>query len=59
MVKKMKKKLSLFMLLGAMLNSVGCSTEVGSEEWCKELKQKPKLDWTNEEVKDFTKHCLI
>ncbi|WP_421870244.1 DUF3012 domain-containing protein [Motiliproteus sp.] len=37
----------------------GCSPEVGSKEWCAELKEKPKGDWTANEAKDFTKHCIL
>jgi hypothetical protein len=40
-------------LLGA------CSPEVGSDEWCGDMKQKPKGDWTANEAGDFTKHCLL
>ena len=44
---------SLATLLGA------CSPEVGSKEWCADLKQKPKGEWTANEAADFTKHCLL
>ncbi len=36
-----------------------CSPEVGSEEWCNDLKKKPKMEWTAEEAKNFTKHCIL
>ncbi|MGB1197603.1 MAG: DUF3012 domain-containing protein [Thalassotalea sp.] len=36
-----------------------CAPEVGSEEWCKQLKEKPKGDWSTTEAKDYTKHCLF
>ncbi len=36
-----------------------CSAEVGSEEWCNELKESNKADWTSREAKDFTKHCIF
>lgn len=36
-----------------------CSPEVGSEEWCSDLKEKPKGDWTANEAADFAKHCLL
>jgi len=36
-----------------------CSAEVGSEEWCNDLKEKDKADWTARETKDFTKHCIF
>jgi hypothetical protein len=40
-------------LLGA------CSPEVGSEEWCADMKQKTKAEWTANEAADFAKHCLL
>lgn len=36
-----------------------CSPKIGSEAWCKDLKEKPKGDWTATEAKDFTKHCIF
>jgi hypothetical protein len=38
---------------------VGCNPEVGSEQWCNNLKEKPKGDWTANEAKDFAKHCIL
>ncbi len=37
----------------------GCAPEVGSEKWCAQLKEKPKGDWTANELADYTKHCLF
>ncbi|MHC8491093.1 DUF3012 domain-containing protein [Thalassospira sp. SM2505] len=48
--------LSVLMVAGAVS---ACSPEVGSEEWCADLKEKPKGDWTANEAADFTKHCLF
>ena len=36
-----------------------CAPEVGSEDWCAQLKEKPKGDWTATEAKDYAKHCLF
>lgn len=36
-----------------------CAPEVGSEQWCANLKAKPKGDWTANEARDFLKHCVI
>jgi len=36
-----------------------CSPEVGSKEWCEDLKEKPKGDWSSNEAADFTKHCVF
>lgn len=37
----------------------GCSPKVGSEAWCKKMKETPKGDWTANEAADFAKHCLL
>lgn len=37
----------------------GCSPEIGSEAWCKQLKEKPKGDWTVNEARDYTRHCIF
>ena len=36
-----------------------CAPEVGSDKWCKAMKDKPKGDWTANEAADFAKHCLL
>ncbi|MDH5668844.1 MAG: DUF3012 domain-containing protein [Nitrospira sp.] len=36
-----------------------CAPEVGSERWCKNLKEKPKGDWSMNEAGNFTKHCIF
>ena len=37
----------------------GCAPEVGSEQWCKNMKEKDKGDWTMSETKDYAKHCIF
>lgn len=36
-----------------------CAPEIGSEEWCEDMKEKSKGDWTMTETKDYAKHCLL
>ena len=36
-----------------------CAAEVGSDDWCVDLKEKPKGDWTITESKDYAKHCIF
>ncbi|MCP4431243.1 MAG: DUF3012 domain-containing protein [Gammaproteobacteria bacterium] len=36
-----------------------CSPEIGSKEWCADLREKPKGDWSLNEAGDYTKHCLL
>ncbi|WP_035387345.1 DUF3012 domain-containing protein [Ferrimonas senticii] len=47
-------------LAGLLLIGVSaCSPEVGSEAWCKQMDKKPKGDWTANEARDYTKHCIF
>lgn len=36
-----------------------CAPEVGSEEWCAELKKTPKGEWKVDDVTNYAKHCLV
>ncbi|MDT3318652.1 DUF3012 domain-containing protein [Shewanella sp. SP1S2-4] len=36
-----------------------CSPEVGSDAWCKQMKDKPSGDWTANEAADYAKHCVF
>ncbi len=36
-----------------------CAPEIGSKEWCENLKEKSKGDWTITETKNYAKHCLF
>ena len=49
--------ISLTMLIGFTISA--CSPEVGSEEWCADMKEKGKGDWTANEAADFAKHCIL
>lgn len=37
----------------------GCTPDVGSESWCEDLKEKSKDEWTANEIKNYTKHCIF
>lgn len=53
---------SLLSLVGvaALVSFLGaCSPEVGSKEWCEEIKGKDKMDVTAQEAADFAKHCVF
>ncbi len=53
MIKSFLLSIGLMMLLSA------CAPEVGSEAWCKTMKEKPKGDWTANEAKDYAANCLF
>ena len=36
-----------------------CSPEVGSDEWCAAMKEKPRGEWSANELGDFTRHCVF
>ncbi len=58
----MNKTTSITMLALAALLAIplwGCAPEVGSDQWCANLKEKPAGDWSMNEAADFTKHCII
>ena len=55
-----RSRLFLVLVLSAALAlTAACSPEVGSEDWCKEMKDKPKGDWTANEAADFAKNCVL
>ena len=37
----------------------GCSPEIGSDEWCASMKDKPTGDWTQNETKEYAKNCIF
>lgn len=41
------------------LTVAACAPEVGSPEWCEQMKEKPKGDWTSNEAAEFAKNCLM
>ncbi len=50
-------KITTLILATFML--AACTAEIGSEEWCSDMKEKSKGDWTATEAKDFGKHCIF
>ncbi|OBU27624.1 DUF3012 domain-containing protein [Photobacterium kishitanii] len=50
---------TILILLGAVFLLSACSPTVGSEKWCKQLKEKAKGEWTANEAVEFTKNCII
>ena len=38
---------------------MACSPEVGSKEWCEDMKQKDKGQWTANDAAAFAKHCVF
>ena len=56
----MKKSILTISITGILLLFMAaCSPEVGSEAWCEKLSEKPKVDWTANETKEYAKNCLF
>ncbi len=55
----MKLVTECLLLLSISSMNLSCSPELGSEKWCIQLKEKPRGEWTVNEVGDYTKHCLF
>ena len=58
-MKTNKTPLPLLALITSILLLGACSPEVGSEAWCKAMKEKPKGEWTANELRDFAKSCMF
>ena len=41
------------------LTVTACAPEVGSPEWCEDMTEKDKGEWTGNEAADFAKHCIF
>ncbi len=46
-------------VLAESLFVAACEPEIGSQEWCNAMKEKDRGDWSVNEAKDFTKHCVL
>lgn len=47
------------LVLASALAVSACSPEVGSEEWCQDMREKEKGDWSANEAADYAKHCVL
>ena len=56
---KIRRVIPALALLSMLGFAAACEPEVGSEAWCNDLKEKPKGDWTANELADFAKHCVL
>jgi hypothetical protein len=53
---KMKR---IFFLLIVTFSLSACSPEIGSENWCSNMKEKSKGEWTANELSDYARHCAF
>ena len=51
--------LNTVFVLVAFSIAAACSPAVGSKEWCEDMKEKDKGQWTANDATDFAKHCVL
>ncbi len=51
--------LRLVITLASFAFLSACSPEVGNEEWCEDLKEKDKGEWTLNETAEYGKSCIF
>jgi hypothetical protein len=57
-----RMKLSKIAIACGLLVAIGCLAScypVGSEGWCRNMREKSKGDWTPNEAADFARHCIL
>ena len=54
-----KASLSVALALVVTMGLAACSPEVGSKEWCEDMDEKPKGDWTANEATEYAKSCIF
>jgi len=55
----LNKNISTSLLAVLLFILSACAPEIGSDEWCANMKEKSKANWTANEVADFAKHCIL
>jgi hypothetical protein len=58
-LKRPLKYIAGLAFLSSLTLLTACAPEVGSIEWCEAMEERPKGDWTANEVTDYAKHCII
>jgi len=56
---KFTRTVMIISLLCILSLFIGCSPTIGSKEWCQDMREKPKGDWTANEAVDFAKYCVF
>ena len=54
----MSKLYAVAMLICAMFLA-GCEAEVGGPDWCADMDEKSKADWTANEAEEYVKSCVF
>lgn len=48
-----------YILMAGMVMLTACGGAPGSEKWCEKMQEQPKSQWTAEDAKTFTTHCIL
>ncbi|MBT4219180.1 MAG: DUF3012 domain-containing protein [Rhodospirillaceae bacterium] len=59
MLNKLKAGFAVIPAVLVVSALAACSPEVGSKEWCEDMKEKDKGQWTASEATDFAKSCIL
>ncbi|MBL4720922.1 MAG: DUF3012 domain-containing protein [Alphaproteobacteria bacterium] len=52
--------LALLASLGVLAVGLsGCDPEIGSPDWCADMKEKSVGDWTGNQTADYAKNCVL
>jgi hypothetical protein len=54
----LKTGLRALILFSVLTMVIGCA-EVGSDRWCKNMKEKPKGEWSSTDALNYAKHCIF
>ena len=46
-------------IAGLVAAVAACAPEIGSVRWCAAMRDKPRGDWTANEVLDYARHCVL
>lgn len=41
------------------LSLCACAPEVGTREWCEDMDEKPKGDWSANDAKAYARYCVL
>ncbi len=55
----MKQSTSVLFVLITLFLLSACSPKLGTEAWCKDMKDKAKGEWTASDAGVFAKHCIL
>jgi hypothetical protein len=53
------KYLKIFFFFSVAFAISGCSMLSGTKVWCEYMEEKPKTDWSLNEVKEYAANCVL